>query len=326
MDDRVALPSGAGLCLGGTDCRIESALGKGANALAYRAVYKDEVRPDQLHRVLVKELFPWRPAGGISRAESGALLCAPEAEEFFSSHKKSFLRGNQVHLELRQTRADKVPLNLNTYQANGTLYTMMGNSGGGTLQDALQGKEPVSLKTLACWMRNLLYSLRAFHRRGLLHLDVSPDNILLQPLDQGKSEAARELLLIDCNSVWNRAELEGKEELLLSLKEPYSAPELRLRDIASVGPASDLYSVCVVFLTCLLGGPPSGILRKIPPVGNAAPLKGVSATVFHQALAILRKGLRSSPKLRYQTADEAIADFSELLQRLDRGGATRAAL
>jgi len=326
MDDRVALPTGASICLGGMDCRIESVLGKGANALAYQAIYKDEVQPDQIHRILIKEPFPWRPAGGITRAENGALLCIPEAEEFFASHKKSFLRGNRVHLELQRTRADKVPLNLNTYQANGTLYTLMGDSGGQTLWDALRAREPIPLKTLACWMRNLLYSLRAFHQQGLLHLDVSPDNILLQPLDQGKSEIARELLLIDYNSVWSWAELEGKEELFLSLKEPYSAPELRLRDLASVGPASDLYSVCVVFLACLLGETPSGILRKIPPVGNAAPLKGVSATVFHQVLSILRKGLRSSPKQRYQTADEAIADFSELIQRLDRGGVTRAAL
>lgn len=326
MDDRAALPAGTSIRLGGTSCRIEAVLGRGANALAYRAVYRDEVQPDQIHRVLMKELFPWRPEGGIARAESGALFCAPEAEEFFASHRESFLRGNQVHLELQQKRADKVPLNFNTYQVNGTLYTLMGDSGGRTLRDALQGKELVSLKTLAYWMRNLLYSLRAFHQQGLLHLDVSPDNIVLQPLDQGKSEAARELLLIDYNSVWSLAELKGKEELFLSLKEPYSAPELRLRDLVSAGPASDLYSVCVVFLACLLGEPPSGFLRKIPPVGNAAPLKGVSATVFHQVLAILRKGLRSSPKQRYQTADEAIADFSELLQRLDRGGVTRAAL
>lgn len=326
MDDRVALAAGANICLGGTDRRIESVLGKGANALAYQAVYRDEAQPDQIHRVLIKELFPWRPEGGISRGENGALTCAPEAESFFSAHKKSYLRGNQVHLELQSARADKVPLNLNTYQVNGTLYTLMGHSGGRTLRDAVCGREPLPLKTLACWTRNLLYSLRAFHERGLLHLDVSPDNILLQPLDQGKPEIARELLLIDYNSAWSREELAGKEELFLSLKEPYSAPELRLRDLDSVGPASDLYSVCVVFLTCLLGAPPKGLVRKIPPVGNSAALRDVSATVFHQVLTILRKGLKAPPGQRYQTADEAIADFTELLERLDGGGVTHSAL
>lgn len=326
MDDRMALAAGTNICLGGTNCRIESVLGKGANAIAYQAVYRDEVQPDQIHRVLIKELFPWRPEGGISRAENSVLSRAPEAEGFFSSHKRSYLRGNQVHLELQHTRADKVPLNLNTYQANGTLYTLMGISGGQTLWDILQGKETISLRTLACWMRNLLYSLRTFHEHGLLHLDVSPDNILLQPLDQGKSEIERELLLIDYNSVWNWEELSGKEELFLSLKEPYSAPELRLRDLNSIGPASDLYSLCVVFLTCLLGAPPRGMVRRIPPIGSSKLLRDVSSTVFHQVFTILRKGLKASPGQRYQTADEAITDFSELLQRLDGGGVTHSAL
>ena len=326
MDDRMALTAGANLCLGGINCRIEAVLGKGANALAYQAAYQDEVQPGQIHRVLIKELFPWRPEGGISRMENGALACTPEAENFFSSHKKSYLRGNQVHLELQAARADKVPLNLNTYQVNGTLYTLMGSSGGRTLWEVLQDQKPIPLKTLACWMQNLLYSLRAFHERGLLHLDVSPDNILLQPLDRGKTEIARELLLIDYNSAWSWAELVGKKELFLSLKQPYSAPELRLRDINSVGPASDLYSVCVVFLTCLLGDRPNEMPRGIPPVGNSASLRNVSSTVFHQVLTILRKGLKTPPGQRYQTADEAITDFSELLRRLDGGGVTHSAL
>ena len=53
MDDRMALTAGTNLCLGGTNCRIEAVLGKGANAVAYQAAYQDEVQPDQIHRVLI---------------------------------------------------------------------------------------------------------------------------------------------------------------------------------------------------------------------------------------------------------------------------------
>lgn len=326
MDDRMALVPGTTLRLGGMDCRIESVLGRGSNAVAYHAVYGDSIQPGQLHRVLIKELFPWRPEGGIFRDKDGSISCSREAEDCFSSHRESFLRGNKVHLDLQRTRSDKVPMNVNTFQANGTLYTMMGFSGGQTLQEVLDSGEPIPLKTLACWMRNLVFSLRVFHEHGLLHLDVSPDNILIQPLDSGKPEIARELLLIDYNSAWRQTELAGQEGLLLSLKEPYSAPELRLRDLNSVGPASDLYSIGVVFLTVLSGKPPQGIVRRIPPVGNAPALQGVSSTVFHQVLSILQRSLKAPPGQRYQSADEAIRDISELIERIDGGGVSRAAL
>ena len=328
MDDRRPLPPEHRLCLGGTTYRIVSHLGRGANALAYRAVYADAALPDQLHPVLLRELFPWRPEGGIRRGEAGGLAVDPQARDFFDLHRESFLRGDRVHLEMRRARAGKVPVNLNTYPAGNTLYTVQEDSAGETLQAVLDRGGPMDPVKLCRWLTALLYSLRAFHEEGLLHLDVSPDNILLLPLDRGRSEAAREVLLIDYNSAWSRRELERREELFLSLKEPWSAPEVRLRDLDRVGPASDLYSVCAVFLACLLcrTPEPGDLGRRGPALGNAPALTGAPATAFHQAGAILRRGLKAPPGQRYQSADELIAALAELEQRLTGGGVTPAAL
>ena len=328
MDDRRPLPPEHRLCLGGTTYRIVSHLGRGANALAYRAVYADAVLPDQLHPVLLRELFPWRPEGGIRRGEDGGLTVDAQARDFFDLHRESFLRGDRVHLEMRRARAGKVPVNLNTYPAGHTLYTVQEDSAGETLQAVLDREKLMDPVTLCRWLTALLYSLRAFHEEGLLHLDVSPDNILLQPLDRGRSEAAREVLLIDYNSAWSRQELTRREELFLSLKEPWSAPEVRLRDLEQVGPASDLYSVCAVFLACLLGRTPEpGELGcRLPALGSVPALRDAPATAFHQAGAILRRGLKAPPGQRFQTADQLIAALAELEARLTGGGVTPAAL
>lgn len=328
MDRRTALRPGYRLRLGAMDLRIENCLGRGANSIVYRAAYEDAALPGQFHHALVKELFPWRPDGGIDREESGAVCCDPEAADLFSLHRESFLRGNRVHLELQRTRADKVPMNWNTYPANGTFYTVSGDSGGRTLWEILQAGEALTLDAISCWMRSLLYSLRAFHEQGLLHLDISPDNILLQLLDRGKPESMREVLLIDYNSAWRQTELTRREELFLSLKEPYSSPEVRLKVMDEIGAPADLYSVCVVFLTCLLGAPPERerLSRRLPPLKNLPALRDAPATAFQQAAAILRRGLKAPPGQRYQTADEAIGAFSELLARIEGGGVTRAAL
>lgn len=328
MDRRTALQSGYELYLGELGLRIENCLGRGSNAIVYRAAYEDASMPGQLHHTLVKELFPWRPDGGIYRERSGAVRCDPEAEKFFDLHRESFLRGNKIHLDMQRSRADKVPLNWNTYPANGTLYTISGDSGGRTLREILQTGEELSLETISCWMSSLLYSLRVFHEQRLLHLDISPDNILLQPLDQGKPESMREVLLIDYNSAWNQTELTQREEIFLSLKEPYSSPEVRLKVLDTIGVPSDLYSVCVVFLTCLLGAPPAqeSLKRCMPALKTAPALRKVPSTAVHQTVSILRRGLKAPPRQRYQTSDEAIEAFSELLARIRGGGMTRAAL
>lgn len=329
MDCRTPLQPGYELHLKGMTLQIEICLGQGANSIVYRAFYEDEAIPGQFHHVLVKELFPWRPDGGIMRDKAGVIHCEADAEDFSSLHRKSFLRGNKVHLDLQRIRADKVPLNWNTYPANSTLYTVSGDSGGRTLEEILQSSEaPLSLNTISCWMRSLLYSLRAFHEQGLLHLDISPDNILLQPLDHGKPEAMREVLLIDYNSAWRQAELLQREELFLSLKEPYSSPEVRLKVIDSIGPPADLYSVCVIFLTCLSGMPPAAerVEQRIKSLKDIPILQGIPGSALHQVSTILYRGMKGPPRQRYQTADEVIEAFSELIARLEGGGVTKAAL
>lgn len=329
MDCRVALQPGYELHLKAMTLQIETSLGQGANSIVYRATYEDEAIPGQFHYVLVKELFPWRPDGGIMRDKAGMICCELDATEFYTLHRKSFLRGNKVHLDLQRIRADKVPLNWNTYPANGTLYTVSGYSGGRTLGEIIQSSEaPRSLHTVSCWMKSLLYTLRAFHEQGLLHLDISPDNILLQPLDHGKPEAMREILLIDYNSAWHQDELLQREEIFLSLKEPYSSPEVRLKVMDSIGPPADLYSVCVTFLTCLLGEPPAmeSVERRIQSLKDIPSLQGIPASALHQLSTILYRGMKGSPRQRYQTSDEVIDAFSELIARLEGGGVTRAAL
>lgn len=327
MDVRTALPEGTELRLEGRVFRIGACTGRGASALVYRASYEDAAQPGLFHRVLLKELFPWHPQGAIRRGASGEILCGPEGEALLETHRQSFLRAARIHVRLQAARADKTPANLDTCRANGTLYAVMSDGGAKTLADVLsEGRVP--LPAMTAWLVNLLYTLRVFHEEGLLHLDVSPDNILLQPLDEGKPEKYREVLLIDYNSAWSADELAARRELFLSLKEPWSAPELQLRDVAAVGPASDLYSVCMILLQYLLGYPPvrQAVWRKVPPIAGSPALSGCSAVVFHQAASILRRGLKASPGQRFQSAQEAVAAFSELLDRLEHGGVTHGAV
>ena len=79
------------LRLGGVDYRLESVMGCGSSAIVYNAVYEDELNRDCVHRVLLKELFPYDPGGRIYRGEDGEICCLPEAEDHMDTCRRLFL-------------------------------------------------------------------------------------------------------------------------------------------------------------------------------------------------------------------------------------------
>ena len=73
--------------------------------------------------------------------------------------------------------------NINTFIVNETLYTVMGYSGGISFEAAMQ-ETKITLRKITERMLAVLDALDVFHSSNLLHLDISPDNILLIPQAQ----------------------------------------------------------------------------------------------------------------------------------------------
>lgn len=329
-DNRMPLSKNEPLFLGAETYTILETIGCGANAIVYKAAYKDGLLREKEHTVLIKELFPLHKEGLIYRDESKNIVFDEKAADYFELHKKSFLRGNMAHLDLQAVRADKSTTNINSFEARGTLYTILGYSNGQTLKDAVQNGALRSLADITACMLNVLDALQVFHKNGLLHLDISPDNVLLMPIDDGKPERFRNVLLIDYNSVWAMEELTNHSGLYYSIKEPYSAPEIILHDYASVGPAADIFSVCAMFTEYIQGKPlelaalTSGNAKIVD--SKAEILKNCPATVVHKAVSIIRRGLKLPPKQRHQSIEELSQDLEELLNRINGVGITHSAL
>ena len=66
---------GEKLLLGETEYRIEEVEGYGGSAVVYRASYQDRLNPESIHRVLIKELFPYHSKGFIYRDAKGNICC-----------------------------------------------------------------------------------------------------------------------------------------------------------------------------------------------------------------------------------------------------------
>lgn len=317
---RTALQPGSRLLLGGVEYTIEAVEGSGSSAVVYRAAYEDALNRGALHRVLIKELFPLSAQGGIERAPDGGVVCTGPGLAVMEEAKRRFLMGNQVNLELLAGRPEATAGNLNSFDARGTYYSVLSLHGGESLLRALDSRGRFPLREAAEVMLRLLGALAVFHRRGLLHLDVSPDNILLLP---------GQALLIDFNSVWDTRRPDWGD-FCFSCKPGYSAPEVLLGDEAALCPATDIYSCGAVFFHLLSGRrlregeAASGGFRR--GLAGLPCLADVPQTAAAKAAEILLRALHALPRRRYADAQAMAEELGELLARLDGFGVSPSAL
>lgn len=321
MDNRERLPAGFKLYCASRVYTIEKYISAGSNSIVYQAGYEDTLMPEHVHSVLIKELYPLDLKGGITRDSSMKLYVQPKAEAFFAYHKTSFLLGNQAHLALSDGGSGYIAENQDSFEENGTLYTVLAARKGKVLSKMLEnGEKFPALTEVVMFIKNLLLALTPFHTHNLLHLDVSPDNIfLLSPETDGKFP--EDVLLLDFNSVYSLGAELNQECMYYLGKKDYMAPEVALHRKEELGPWTDIYSVCAVFYEILAG-------EKLPADKELLDLTNLispySTLLLHEKERsaehvnhILKKGLQILPAKRYQSTDEMLEDIQELLDELN---------
>ncbi|NCB35942.1 MAG: NACHT domain-containing protein, partial [Clostridia bacterium] len=323
-DNRLAWSQGDELHAQGRVYRVESLLGMGSNSMVYQVSYADGLNSER-HRALLKELYP--ALDGVCR-ENGRLTVSKEAEAAFDHHRQSFLQGNEVHLRQLRQQAGRVTGNIDSFELNGTLYTLLDYHASQTLDSLLDQQPRATVERSARRVLSLLDALAPFHEENLLHLDVSPDNVLILPVLHGYEADCEPMMLIDYNSVWDA---NTDREPCFSCKAGYSAPEARLSRVSLLTPATDLFSVCAIFFQMLTGRPLTEneccgqfLNHVCADVDRAC--EALPQTARMQAVRIIRKGIQPLSVQRYQAIDELRQAVMELLNRIFGKGVTHAAL
>jgi len=186
--------------------------------------------------------------------------------------------------------------------------------------DRLPGR-PLELKEFLRLGIALAASLGQVHRRGLIHKDIKPSNVLANSaMDQtwltGFGIASR--------LTRERGAAEPPEFIAGTLA--YMAPEQTGRMNRSIDSRSDLYAFGVTLYELLTGTLPftasdpmewihCHIARQ--PLPPAERLKGIPQVVS----AIIVKLLAKTPEERYQTAAGVESDLRRCIEDWDRGGA-----
>lgn len=115
---------------------------------------------------------------------------------------------------------------------------------GGTLEARLARRSAVPPRLAVGWMIDVLGALEVAHRRGVVHRDVKPSNILLDAHGRAK--------LVDFGIALVDGELEPTRTDAGVGSIMYMAPEQRI-DARTVGPAADVYAVASTLFQLVTG-------------------------------------------------------------------------
>jgi len=130
---------------------------------------------------------------------------------------------------------------LNFFLANDTAYLVMNFEYGKTLGHWLKSVDnTVTTEFLLNVFQPVMRCIKNMHHRGLLHLDIKPDNILLRPSNNP--------LILDFGSALSYKEQQN--QTAHSMTKGYAAPEQHMRD-GALGPWSDCYAIGASMRACL---------------------------------------------------------------------------
>lgn len=187
----------------------------------------------------------------------------------------------------------------NFFYENGTAYIVMDYVAGENLKKYLAdngGK--LDENTVLALMKPVLESLYEIHKKGLIHRDISPDNIMFD--DDGR------IKLIDFGAV-RGSSAETEMTYTVMLKHGY-APQEQYYTKGNQGPWTDIYSLCATMYKMLTGMVPPNCIERMSEDSYMPPSQ-CGVEVSPGVEAALNKGLAVNIADRYQDIGALIKDL-----------------
>lgn len=274
---------------------IQEVLGQGGFGITYLGI-------DKLYgnKVAIKEYYPQKIAMRKAQYEDVVTVTSIEEKNNYDKGKKRFL--DEAQVMARFNKNEGIVKILDFFEANNTAYIVMEYLEGITLKQYLGKYGVIQFRNLIEMMLPLLEALIEIHSQGLIHRDISPDNIMVQ--HNGK------LKLMDFGAARDYTE-SGNKSLTVILKPGYAPPE-QYQTHGVQGPWTDIYALCATIYKCLTGITPPDAIARVMDDKFKEPDQ-LDGKLSPDIKKILWKGMNIFPEERYQDIVEFGEDVCDAL-------------
>lgn len=201
-------------------------------------------------KVAVKEYFP---NGYVNRNNAATQLVTATSEQqrqIFEQGKDRFLM--EARSLARFIGEPGIVDVRDFFEANNTAYIIMEYLEGVNLSSYIKQNGKMAPETAFRMMLPIADSLQRIHQEGLIHRDISPENIMLTKKNK--------MVLMDFGSA--RYFSNKEKQMSVMLKEGY-APEEQYRKNGNQGPWTDVYALCATMYRCITGVIPVDALDRM---------------------------------------------------------------
>ncbi|MBQ7037824.1 MAG: PASTA domain-containing protein [Clostridia bacterium] len=244
--------------------------------------------------ITLREFFP---ATMCTRQQGGALVPVEGKETVFASYRAKFLTVARAVARLRDVLV--VVPSYDIFEENGTAYTVAEFCEGKSLEKYVAAKGGrLSFEETRRLFLPLLSALSTIHATGLLHLGISPKNILV---DTEGNLRLKNFAIPETRTV----NTECKPNLIAG----YAAPE-QYEEGADCTPASDVYGVAASMFFALTGRHPANATQRGKKADDLLmPAEVADKTPAHIKESLIR-ALRVYAPRRTQTVQQLLDEMT----------------
>ncbi len=264
---------------------IEKVLGQGGFGITYSAT---DYHNGQ--RVAIKEFFP---EGMVHREASVSVIpYTGDRQENFEYGKECFIQEAKTLSQF--IGVDSIIRIQSLFEENGTAYFVMEYVVGTSFDAYLKERGgKISFEEAAKILVPIMDALAIVHSRGIIHRDVTPDNIYIT--GDGKVK------LLDFGAA--RYSLGDKSRSLDVVLKHGFAPKEQYARHGRQGPYTDIYSLGASFYFALTGKRPPDSIERLDEDNLIAP-SALGVAITKEAENAILKALAVKAEDRFQTMSE----------------------
>lgn len=255
-------------------------------------------------RVAIKEFYPNGYVTREARSSAAVTMYAGANMEAVQKWRDSFIK--EARSLAKCSHLSGVVGVKDFFQENNTAYIILEYLEGTDLKNYVRSKGgKVSVDWLMSALEPVVLSLGEVHKQGIVHRDISPDNIRLLP--DGKMK------LMDFGAARDYTE-SGEKSLSVMLKHGY-APEEQYRSKGVQGPWTDIYALAGTIYKCITGLTPPEAAERIRKDELQKP-SVLGVPIRPKAEQALMKALAVYADQRYQNMEDFYRDIYAGIERV----------